>query len=131
MVVEVLPCSGCFITCMSAHFPAVELNNTIWFSTLSRMSKFLWHSSKWACWFGCSLQYMSGIEVLACSPETNLNYVTTMLQLHPSMNHQVFGCILKGRYYITLAVLLPGPETILRLWPFYVVIIYLTHVLPA
>ena len=24
-VVEVLPCSGCFITCMGAHFPAVEM----------------------------------------------------------------------------------------------------------
>ena len=45
-VVEVLLCSGCFITCMGAHFPAVELDNAIWFSTLSRMSGFLWHSSK-------------------------------------------------------------------------------------
>ena len=25
----------------------------IQFSTLSRMSGFLWHSSKWACWFIC------------------------------------------------------------------------------
>ena len=28
-----LPCSGCFITCMGAHFPAVALDNAIRFST--------------------------------------------------------------------------------------------------
>ena len=90
MAVEVLPYSVCFLTCMGANFPAVELDNTIWFSTLSRMSGFLWHSSKWACQFSCFLQYMSGLEVLACSLSTNLNYVITMLQLHPSLlNHQV------------------------------------------
>ena len=55
--------------------------------------------------FGRFLQYTSGIEVLACSFDTNLNYVTIMLQLHPSLNHWVFGCILKGRYYITPAEL--------------------------
>ena len=38
LVLEVLPCSGCFITCMSAHFPAVEVDNAIQFSILSRMS---------------------------------------------------------------------------------------------
>ena len=35
------------------------------------------------------LQYMPGVEVLACSLNTNLNYVITMLQLHPSLNHYV------------------------------------------
>ena len=79
----------CFITCMGVHFLTVELNNTMQFSTLSRMSEFLWHSSKWACQFGCFLQDTSGLEVLACSLNTDLNYVTTMLQLRPSLNHQV------------------------------------------
>ena len=69
------------------HFPAVELDNMIQFSIFSRMSGFLWHSSKWARWFGCFLQYISGLEVLACSLNTNINYVTTMLQLHLSLNH--------------------------------------------
>ena len=87
MVVEVLPCSGCFITCMGAHFPAVELDNAIRFSILSRMSGFLWHSSKWACRFGRFLLYTSGLEVLACILNNDINYMTTMLQLHLSLNH--------------------------------------------
>ena len=87
LAVEVLPCSGCFITCMGAHFPAVELDNAIQFSTLSRMSVFLWHSSKWARRFGRFLQCTSGLEVLACSLNTNLNDVITMHQLHSSLNH--------------------------------------------
>ena len=85
---EVLPCSGCFITCMGAHFAAVELDNAIRFGILS-MSGFLWHSSKWACRFSRFLQYMSGLEVLACSLDTDINYVTTMLQLHLSLNPYV------------------------------------------
>ena len=51
--------------------PAVELDNTIRFSTLSRMSGFLWHHSTQASWFGCFLQYMSGLEVLAFKPILN------------------------------------------------------------
>ena len=69
------------------HFPVVELDNAIRFSTLSRMSLFLWHSSKWACRFGHFLEYTPGLEVLACSLNTNLNYLTAMLQLYPSLNH--------------------------------------------
>ena len=72
---------------MGAHFPAVELDNAIRFSILSRMSGFLWHSSKWACRFGRFLQYTPGLEVLACSLDTNQNYVTAILQLRPSLNH--------------------------------------------
>ena len=64
---------------MGAHFPTVELDNVIRFSILSRMSGFPWHSSKWACWFGRFLQYTSGIEVLACSLDTDINYVTAVL----------------------------------------------------
>ena len=97
--VEVLPCSGCFITCIVAHFLEVELDYVIQFSTISRMLGFLWHSSKWAHCFGCLLQYTSGIEVSSCSIDNDLNYVTTMLQLHPPLNHYVFQCIFKDRYY--------------------------------
>ena len=81
------PCSGCFITCMDAHFHTVKFDNTIRFSILSRMSGFLWHSSKWTCQFGNFFQYTSGLEVLACSLDTDVNYVTTMLQLCLSLNH--------------------------------------------
>ena len=42
-----------------------------------------------------------------CTIDTNLKYVTTMLQLHPSFNHYVFSSIIKDRYYITPAVLSP------------------------
>ena len=67
----------------------VELDNAIRFSTLSRISGYLWHSSKWAHWLGCFLQYTSGLEVLACSFDTDLNYVTlAMPQMCPFLNHQ-------------------------------------------
>ena len=82
-------CSGCFITCMGVHFPAVELDDTIWFSSLSTMPGFLWHSSKWTRQFGCLLQYMLGLEVSACSLETNLNYATAMLHLCLSLNRKL------------------------------------------
>ena len=95
---------------MGALFPTLELDNAIQFGTLSRMSGFLWHSPKWACWFSHFLEYASRIEVLARSLDTNLNYVTTMLQLHSSLNYYVFRCILKDKYYVTTAVLSPGPK---------------------
>ena len=91
-VVEALPCSGCFPTCMGAHFPAVEQDNAIRFSILCRMSGLLWHGSKWSRRFGRSLQYTPGLEVLACSFDTDFNYVTSMLQLCLSLNHFVKTC---------------------------------------
>ena len=110
-VVEALPCSGCFPTCMGAHFPAVEQDNAIRFSILCRMSGLLWHGSKWTCRFGRFLQYAPGIEVLACSFDTDFNYVISMLRLCPSLNHfvktcqgddgfenQLFGCALRDIY---------------------------------
>ena len=72
---------------MAAHFSAVELDNTIRFSTLSRVSLLLWHSSKCARWFGSFFEYTSGLEVLACSFDTDFDYVITMLQLQPSLHH--------------------------------------------
>ena len=71
---------------MDALFPTVELDNTIWFSTLSRVSRFLWHGSKWVPWLQCFLQYMSGLEVLACSFDINFEPVITMLQLCSLIN---------------------------------------------
>ena len=68
---------------MGAHFPAVEVDNAIRFSILSSMSGFLWHSFKWACRFGHFLQYTSVLEVLACSLDTDNNYVTAMLHMLP------------------------------------------------
>ena len=84
---DILSCCGCFVTCMGAHFPTVELDNAIQLSTISRMLEFLWRSSKWACQFDHFLQYTSGLEFLACSLDTDLNCVTAMLQLCPSVNH--------------------------------------------
>ena len=108
---------------MGTDFPAVELDSTIQLSTLSRMSEFLWHISKWAHRFSCLLQFTSGLEVLACSLNTDLDYVPTVLQLHPSSTEplnpeplskvvaaflgkmqQLFGCILKKRYVIPAAL---------------------------
>ena len=71
---------------MGAHFPVAELNNVIRFSTPSRMPGFLWHSFKWACWLSRFLQYMSGIDVLACSLDTDLDcdyYAPTAPFLEP------------------------------------------------
>ena len=74
-IIEVLPSSGCFITCMGAHFP--QLSWITRSGLAPRMSVFLWHSSKWAHGFGRFLQYMSGLEVLACSFDTDLNNAPT------------------------------------------------------
>ena len=35
LLVEALPCSGYFTTCMSVHFPTVEMDNAIQFSIVS------------------------------------------------------------------------------------------------
>ena len=63
---------------MGAHFPTIELDNAIQIGTLSRIPGFLW---QWARWFGRFLQYKSRLEMLACSLDADLNYVTTMLLL--------------------------------------------------
>ena len=88
------------------HFLAVELDNVIWFSTLPRISWLLCNSSKLVCQFSHFLQPISGIEVLACSLDINPNYASTILQLPPSLNHKVFGRILKDRHYVTQCCLL-------------------------
>ena len=96
---EALPCSGCFTTSMDEHFHAVGLDDVIWFSTCSRVSWLLWHSSRWVQCFSRFLQYMSGLEMLACTFDTNFDYVITMIQLCPSLNLWVVKLkqVLKGR----------------------------------
>ena len=47
----------------------------------SRVTGFLRHSSVWFCLFGCVFQYTLGLEVLACSIDTNFNYVIVIFQL--------------------------------------------------
>ena len=84
---DIINKSGYFITCMDAYFPPVKLDKMIWFSTLYRTSGFLWHISKWICQFGCFLQSTSGLEMLECSLDNDLKYVTTMPQLCPFLNY--------------------------------------------
>ena len=43
------------------------------------------------------LQYTSGLEVLACSFDTNFKYVIAMLQLRYSLNHVKLQQLLGGR----------------------------------
>ena len=66
---------------------AAEFDNAIRFSTLSSVSERLWRSSKWVCRLGRLLQYTSVYDVLACSFGTDFNYVITMIQQRPSLNH--------------------------------------------
>ena len=94
---------------MGAHFPAVELDNTIRFSTLSRISGFLWHSSKWVRRFGRFLQYTSGIEVLACSLDTNLDYNSV------SVHHRNIQVLATELYKIVNWL---SPEIIKGFFPF-------------
>ena len=94
-MVEILPCSGCFITCMGAHFPTVEWDKAIRFSTLSRMSRFLWHSSKWPCWFCFFFFYQGFISQTltthrAAGEGRGPSYST--LPLPPLTNIQTFIC---------------------------------------
>ena len=85
------PMFCCFITCMGADFAVIELDKAILFSTLSWMSWFLWHSSKWVYQFGHLLQDMPGPEMLTCSLNTDLNSVTAMLQLRPKSSDNFLG----------------------------------------
>ena len=82
-VVESLLCSGCFTTCMGAHFSAVDMGNTIRFSIVSgplegvrvpvAQLQIILPASP-------VFQYTSGLEVLAYSTDPDFNNVITMLQ---------------------------------------------------
>ena len=85
--------------------PTVEFDNAIWFRTLSRMSEFLWHSSKWTRRFIRFRQYTPGLEV-ACSLKNDLK-----VGLSPSKKN-CFICfyesplkMMKNAFYFTLKAL--------------------------
>ena len=57
-----------FYNLQGSTLPAVELDNAIWFGTLSRMSGILCHSSKWVWWFCCFFQCTSGLGSVTMQP---------------------------------------------------------------
>ena len=67
-VVKTLPCSSCFTACVSAHFPVVKLGYA------DRMT----HCGMVPNGVADSIEFqftsLRGIEVLACSFDTNFNY---------------------------------------------------------
>ena len=67
-VVKTLPCSGCLTACMSAHFPVVKLGY------MDRMT----HCGMVPNGVADSIEFqftsLRGIEVLACSFDTDFNY---------------------------------------------------------
>ena len=67
-VVKTLPCSGCLTACMSAHFPIVKLGYA------DRMT----HCGMVPNGVADSIEFqftsLRGIEVLACSFDTDFNY---------------------------------------------------------
>ena len=102
---KALPCSGCFKTCMVAHLQ--QLVGCVRFSTSSMVSRFLLHSSNWACCFGCFFQYTPRFEVWASSFDTNFNYEIIMLEPRPSFNHQVnLQQLWVGRWFSKLGFLI-------------------------
>ena len=67
-VVKTLPCSGCFTACMSAHFPVVKLGYA------DRMTHCGMVPNGVADSIEFQLTSLRGIEVLACSFDTDFNY---------------------------------------------------------
>ena len=68
LVVKTLPCSGCFTACMSAHFPVVKLGYA------DRMTHCGMIPNGVANLIKFQLTSLRGIEVLACSFDTDFNY---------------------------------------------------------
>ena len=68
LVVKTLPCSGCFTACMTAHFPIVKLGYTDWMTHCGMVPNGFADSIKF------KLTSLCGIEVLACSFDTDFNY---------------------------------------------------------
>ena len=78
LVVEALHCSGSHSACRAAHFLLAEEDHrtglTLGLSLLN-LSRFLCYCSKWTHQSVLEiLQHMRGLEVLACSMGTDLNY---------------------------------------------------------
>ena len=68
LVVKSLPCSGCFTACMSAHFPKVKLGYADRITHCGMVPNGVANSTDF------QLTSLRGIEVLACSFDTNFNY---------------------------------------------------------
>ena len=84
-VVEVLPCSGCFITCMRADFPEVQLDNAIRFST------FPW------CQGFCGIVYLLIIYSLKL-------YLPLVHKTAFAIKFQLYNKIKWNTYYISLHI---------------------------
>ena len=67
-VVKTLPCSGCFTACMSVHFPVVKLGYA------DRMTHCGMVPNAVADSIEFQFTSLRGIEVLACSFDTDFNY---------------------------------------------------------
>ena len=67
-VVITLPCSGCFTACMSAHFPVAKLGYADRMSHCGMVPKEVANSIEF------QLTLLRGIEVSACSFNTDFNY---------------------------------------------------------
>ena len=80
-----LPCSGYFITCMSAHIPTVKLDNVIRFSSLFRISEFRGIVPNEPVSLVVSFNIYMGLKCkhVVFTP----TYVTAILQLHPSLGN--------------------------------------------
>ena len=67
-VVKTLPCFGYFTACMSAHFPIVKLGYTDRMTHCAMVPNGVANLTKF------QLTSLCGIEVLACSFDTDFNY---------------------------------------------------------
>ena len=67
-VVKTLPCSGCFTACMSAHFPVVKLGYADPMTHYGMVPNGVADSIEF------QFTSLRGIEVLACSFDTDFNY---------------------------------------------------------
>ena len=67
LMVKTLPCSGCFTACMSAHVPVVKLGYADWITHCGMVPNGVVNSIEF------QLASLRGIEVLACSFDTDFN----------------------------------------------------------
>ena len=68
LVVKTFPCSGCLTACMSSHFPLVKLGY------VDRMTHYGMVPNGVTDSIEFQLRSLRGIEVLACSFDTDFNY---------------------------------------------------------
>ena len=137
--IYILPCAVCFKACMGAHFPAVELDNAIWFSTLSKMSGLLWVVPNGP------VSLVVSFNIRQCSKcyHVPLTPTLTMWLLCSNCAHPCSNFMGVFSQRDTPAVLSPGPEALakfsgkmhkylryiaLGFWPFCAIIISLIHI---